>query len=334
MASNDATQSRTQSRTGRLAARAKRRAKRLQRSPFGRAYGRFAQYNGNVLAGGIAYYSLASIAAGIALAASIANFVVIGNDKIREAVFDTVSETIPGVIKDGDGSTGLVDPETIQPTSFGGILGVVAFGVLVFTATRYLRGLRSAVRSMLGGAAGTSIPGLVRDVIVLIGLAVVAAVAGVVQVLGGALAERVASVFDGQGVSEALVRVVAITTGVLVNALFATLVFVVLGGVKVRRRILVSTVAAVALAFTVVQQGSGYFVGSSADNAVLAPFAAVIALLVFVDFTARILLLSAAWLGIKAESSQSVQNEELASPARRGPGSVTTRKGVTRRGRE
>ncbi len=330
MSTTDSPTDTGQSSTKRLATRGKRLAKRLQNSALGRAFERFTEYNGNILAGGIAYYSLASIAAGIVLAVSIANFVLIGNDELRDAVFDTISETVPGVLDEGDGDSGIVDPASIQPTSFGGVLGIVAFGVLVFTATRYLRGLRSAVRSMLGGAAGTSIPGMLRDLIVLLGLVAIAAVGAVVQIMGGALASWVADLIGSQGVSEALVRGVSIATGLLVNALFIALVFVVLGGAQVRKKTLVFTVAVAAVAFTVLQQGSGYFVGSSADNAVLAPFAAVIALLVFVDFTARILLIGSAWLGIKAEGLQGVAVEELDSPARRDSGGVTTTKGIAR----
>ena len=327
MTSTEQTLRRAKATARRQAARGKRYSRWFMSTPVGRALERFLDYNGNVLAGGIAYYSLASIAAAVVLLASVASYVVVGNEEYRQDVIDFVSEAVPGIFST-DGQTGLVDPETIQPTSFTGVLGIITFGVLVYTATRYLRGLRAGVRSMLGDAAGESIPGTLRDVIALIGLAVIAVLATGMQIVGGALAAWFAGLFGDGGGSAALVRVAAVVAGLIANGLFAALVFLLVGQAKVRFSVLLPTVGVTALAFTVMQQASGYFVSSASSNAVLAPFAAIIALLIFVDFTARILLVASAWLGAAAGGLVDASHRDLASPARRRRGTVSTRRAV------
>lgn len=314
----------------RQALRGKRYSKWFMSTPVGRAIERFLNYNGNVLAGGIAYYSLASIGAAVVLGVTVASWVVVGNEEYRNAIIDFISEAVPGIFSDGEGGTGLVDPDSIQPTSFTGVLGLIAFGTLIFTATRYMRGLRSGVKSMLGDAAGTSIPGTLRDIIALVALALIATVGVVLQVVGGTLASWIADLIGGGTGSRVLVSAAAITAGVIANALFALLVYVVLGEAKVKFWVLMATVGATAVLFAILQQASGYFVASASSNAVLAPFAAIIALLVFVDFTARILLIGAAWLGAAAGGLDEVRHRELPSPAYRRRGYVTTSRAMAR----
>lgn len=310
--------------------RGKKLAERANEHPIGRAVRRFLDYNGNVLAGGIAYYSLASIASAVVLAVSIANYIVIGDEQNRERFFELVSELVPGVFEDGDGGAGLIDPDAVEATNLSGVVGLIALGTLVWAATRFMRGLRAGVHSMLGPAAGTSIPGTVRDVLVLIGLAVSAVVAVGMQVIGGALAGWMADLIGGEAASAVLVRVVAISAGVVANMLFAVLVFAVLGGARVQVRHMVIAVVVTALALAVLQQASSYFVTSAASNAVLAPFVPVIALLIFVDFTTRVLLGVAAWLGAVTVGDPDDPVEVLPAPGRRKHPTVTTAKAAGR----
>jgi membrane protein len=301
---------------------------------MGRALQRFVKRNGIVLSGGIAYASIASIAAGLVLVVSLASLIVTGNDRYRQAVMDFIATSIPGVFPTDD-QPGLIDPTSIRPTAITGVVGLVALGVLAYAAMRYLRALRAGVRTMLGVAEGSDVPGLLRDVIALLGLLLIAVLGTAMQVISGALAQWVASALGDGGVSSAVVRGTAFSVGLAANIAFVALVFVVLGRARVHRRFLVATVLATAFAIAVLQQASTLFVASAAGNPVLAPFAAVIALLVFVDFVARVLLVGAAWLGATAQpherdgagDSISVVEDEI-RPRRRNH--ITTRRAMRR----
>ena len=97
--------------------------------PVGRALRRYLESNGNVLAGGVAYYSLASIAAALVLAVTIASFVVIGNETMRDGIVDFLGNAIPGIFTTDDGQTGLIDPSTLSPTPMSGVVGLIAAGI-------------------------------------------------------------------------------------------------------------------------------------------------------------------------------------------------------------
>jgi membrane protein len=293
--------------------------------PVGRALRRYIDSNGNVLAGGVAYYSLASVAAALVLAVTVASIIVVGNETYRDAVLEFVGNAIPGIFI-GDDGTGLVDPDSLKPTPMSGLVGVIALGVLLYTATRYMRGMRAATRTMLGDASAKSLPGTLRDVIALIALALVALLAAAIQIVGGFLVDAVTGWIGNQGVSAVSVWGVAAIAAYAADVAFVAIVFLVLGSARAPFRVLATTIALTGAVVWVLQYASGYFVSSAGSNPVLAPFAAVIALLIFVDFTARSMLVAAAWIGVAAGSPTAGSAGLLPSPSRRGRGSVTTRR--------
>ncbi len=329
MNSRDSSWQRAQESARRNATKGRRLVKFFYARPVGRALRRYLGSNGNVLAGGVAYYSLASVAAAIVLAVTLASIIVVGNDNYRSAVIDFVGNAIPGLFPSGD-QPGIVDPDTIQPTSMSGLVGVIAFGVLIYTATRYMRGMRAATRTMLGGASAKSIPGTLRDLIALVGLGVIAVVAVALQLIATAFANSVGNLIGEDGVSALSVRVVAALAGLVANVGFVALVLIVLGSARAPARILVPTIGVTALIIAVLQAASGYFVNAAGKNSVLAPFAAIIALMVFVDFTSRVMLIAAAWIGAATGAGGDRATASMPAPPRRERGTVTTRRATGR----
>jgi membrane protein len=285
----------------------------LQNRPVGVAGTRYVRQNGNVLAGGIAYYSLASIAAAVVLGVTIASLTIFNSPDFRDKIIQYVGQSIPGLFPEGD-QPGLIDPDSIQAPSVSGVVGVVAFLVLIYTATRYMRGLRGGVRVMLGDAAGRKIPGTLRDIIVLVALVVIAVIGTALQIIAVNLAQFVSGLFRDDSVSTWMVSVVAFFVGFLMDCVFVALVLLVLGRAQSTRNILVPTIVAAGFAFAVLQAASGLLVASASKNSVLAPFAAIIALMLFVDLTARTLLIAAAWIGAIAEHEARIAAGEVLPP--------------------
>ncbi|MGC4174604.1 YihY/virulence factor BrkB family protein [Demequina sp.] len=285
----------------------------VQDRPVGVAGTRYVRQNGNVLAGGIAYYSLASIAAAVVLGVTIASLAIFNSPDFREKVLDYVGQSIPGLFPDGD-QPGLIDPDSIEASSISGIVGVIAFFILVYTATRYMRGLRAGVRTMLGDAAGKKIPGTLRDIIVLFALVVIAVIGTALQIIAVNFASFVSGLFGDDVVSTWVVSLAAFVVGFLMDCVFVALVLLVLGRAQSSRRVMVPTILMAGFAFAVLQAASGLLVESASNNSVLAPFAAIIALMLFVDLTARTLLIAAAWIGAVAEHDARLAAGEVLPP--------------------
>lgn len=283
-----------------VAAWVQRRKKWFDHTPVGRALARYSTHHGGILAAGVAYSSLASIASGILLAVTITSLVVVGNDGFREVVVDFVAETVPGIFPTEE-LPGIVDPDSLAPTAIAGAVGVFALVMLARTATGYLSGLRSALQTMMGRGAGNALVGTLRDVATLVGLGLAVATGATLQVLGSSFARTVAGWMGEDATSQWVVRIPAIAAGLLADILFVALVYVVLGRARARKKVLAGTIVTVAVAIAVLQQASTLIVGGAAKNPVLAPFAAVLVLMVFVDWVSRVLLIGGAWLGVVAQ---------------------------------
>lgn len=315
--------------TRRTSERGRTLADVFRRRPIGRAVTRYVGQNGNVLAGGIAYYSLASIAAALVLAVSVASALVGNNPTFREAILDFIGDSIPGVFPEGD-NPGIVDPEVLEPTAVTGVVGLIAFGVLVYTATRYMRGVRAGVRSMLGDHTAKKIPGTLRDLAALLALALIALVATIMQLVSSNLVSFISELLGRDGPSDLTIRVSAAAVGFAADLAFVAVVYLVLGRAQVRFRLLLPTMVVTAFIILLLQNLSSYFVREASTNSVLAPFAAIIALLLFVDLTARVLLGGAAWMGAASGEHGAAGPGLMPSPARRPRGTVTTRRATGR----
>lgn len=285
---------------GTLVARGKALKERFDASHAGRTLERMKDRNGMVLAGGIAYFSLTSIAAALVIGVTASSYLVQNNRAWNEAFYSFIDGALPGVV--GTGEDALVDPSAIRPQTITGIVGVVGLLLLLNTATRYLGGMRLGVRAMLGGDLASPVQGKVRDFIALFSLFVVVVLGIALQVLASRFAEALADLVSIELVSEWIVRGPALFVGVLLDAAFVGLAIVVLGRYEGPRRPLLWTLAATAVAIGTLRLGVSYVVGGVADNPVLGSFAALVSIMIFADFVARIVLMGAAWLGTREVS--------------------------------
>lgn len=264
----------------------------------GRMLKRVSEGNGNILAGGIAYLSLTSLAAALVIGVTISTYLVQFNAKWNEAFYGFVDDTIPGVIKhDGPDSAGLVDPNSLEPQTLTGIVGIVTFLILFNTAARYLSAMRIGTLAMLDTQARSPVKGKLRDLGVLFSLLLVVLLGAVLQVAASQFSTVIAHWLSDQPLSDWAVRGPAFAVGVLVDMAFVALAIVVLGRYSGPRVPLVWTLAVAAVAIGILRQAVSLVVGGVTNNAVLASAASVIAIMLFVNFVARIILFAAAWLG-------------------------------------
>ncbi|WP_062302035.1 YihY/virulence factor BrkB family protein [Demequina subtropica] len=266
-------------------------------SSWGRGIKRFSIQNGPVLSAGIAYFTLASVTAGLVVATTLATVFLASNDELRAELVDYLANAVPGLIAE-DGQSGIIKPDDLgsgSATSIAGIVGVISFLVLINTATKFIRGLRTSTRTMLGKEMASPVLGKVRDVGGLFALVIIALVGVTIQVVASSAARTIA---DAVGITVPAweIRLIGYTAGVIADMLYVALVLMLLGGARLSWRVLWVIVLA-ALAIGVLRLGVSFIVGGSSKNAALGASAAVITLMVFVDYVNRIILMCAAWLG-------------------------------------
>src|SRR5450830_1142652 len=268
-----------------------------QRTRAARANARFGSAGGGVLTGGIAYAALFSVFAALTIAYT-AFVALLGHDTaLRADVLRTVSASLPGLVDSGSGD-GLVKPADLVLGAGLDIAGVVAVVVLLLSATSALAALRTAVRAMFDerGPGGNAVTGKLRELAGLLGMALavlVSAVPGTADTAAAGWLLRLLGLGAGVGVvSSALGFLVALA----VDAATFVLVVRVLAGIHPPWRDLRQGALICGVGIGVVRLlGTSVVAGSARQNALLASFAAVVTLLVWMNLIARIVLLAAAW---------------------------------------
>lgn len=269
---------------------------RFDLTHVGRMLARYTDSNGNVIGGGIAYFSLTSIAAGLLIAVTLVSWFIAGNQTWSDMIFEFINDAVPGVVST-DESQGLVDPDSLAPTAVTGVVGAVSFLVLFNTASRYVTGMRKGVWAMLDLDDRSPMQGKLRDFAALVGIALMVLLGAGLQVATAVVADQVSQLLFDAAPQQWVVRLSGIAVMLVVDMVFAAIVLLYLGGAQVPRKHVLATLTVTAVAMGVLRQAMSLVISGATNDPVLAPFAAIVTLLLFTYFTARILLYAAAYLG-------------------------------------
>lgn len=270
-----------------------------------RAFLRYSERRGPVLADGVTYRTLFSVFAAVLLGFSAAALWLKGNPGAWDALVDAVDRTVPGLV----GPDGLIDLDAIPAPAGLSIAGILSLVGLVGAAIGAIGSLRTAMRAICDQITD-DVPFywvLLRN----LGLAIAAggalAASAVVTVLGTAGLGTVAS-WLGVAPDDAIVvwgsRLVAIVVTFALDAVAIAVLFAALSGVKAPARALWTGAVIGAVGLTVLQQLSGLFVGGAASNPFLATFGALIALLIWFNLSAQVILISTSYIFTLVEEGQ------------------------------
>ncbi len=270
-----------------LVAQVRRQVARVKQTRPARAVGRFSAAGGGVLSGGIAYASLFSLFAGLALGFTVLLAVLGSDEALRDKVVDAVADVLPGLVDTGDGNGGAVPLEALELSPAFTVAGVVAALALVMSALSAVGALQTGLRAMLDlRVVENVVVGTLRRLGGLVA-------AGVAVVVSAVLSSAVAGLLGGA--AQGLVSVAGVVVAFVVDT--ATFLFAVrvLAGARPARRDLLWGAVIAAVGLGAIRLVGATLVAGAASNPLLASFAAVVVLLAWVNLVARVLLLAAAW---------------------------------------
>jgi len=268
-----------------------------RRTRVGRTLIRYGTARGALMAGGIAYTGMFSVFAVLVIGVSMLMAMLGNRPTLRAAVVDSINSLLPGVIDTGNGQ-GLVSVEQLTLTSALNLGSVVAVGALIYSVISLMGTLKIALRAMFG---------LVNPVMrPMIGQ--LANIAGFLVIVAGVLVTAVASVVTttlsgnvgrALGLPDSLTGTGAWLTTLLISFLIDTGVLALLitiCGVRPPRRDLTLGCMLGAFALGVLRQVGTGAVSSVSRNPLLASFAAIAVLVLWLHLTSRTVLLVAAWM--------------------------------------
>ncbi|MDL5349969.1 YihY/virulence factor BrkB family protein [Microbacterium sp. zg-YB36] len=268
----------------------------------------YSEHRGPVLADSVTYRTLFSVFAAVLLGFSMAGLWLAGNPAAFDALIAAVDNTIPGIV----GEDGIIeDPQSVAvPTGFT-VAGIVSLVGLVGAAIGAIGSLRTAMR-MIADRITEDVMivwVLLRNLALAIGIGVGLAASAAVTFLGTAGLGIVGGWLGMSASSPVLEIGGRVLTIVVVFALDAAIIagaFRVLSGVRASARALWSGALLGAVGLTILQLLSGLFVGGASSNPLLASFASLIALLLWFNLSAQVILIASAYIvtGVEEESDR------------------------------
>ena len=266
-----------------------------------RAFLTYSDHRGSMLADSVTYRALFSIFAGVLLGFSLAALWLGGNPDALRALWDSLDSVVPGL-------TDVIDPESIDaPTGFT-ITGAISFIGLIAAAIGAITSLRTALRE-LGDVLhddGFIVWVYVRNLLVAVGFAGLLAAAAVLSAAGSVGIVTVAG-WVGISITSLAVQIVSQVVSVLVvfivDAIAIAFVFRVLSGIRAPRRALWGGALIGAVGLTVLQTLSGLFVSGATSNPLLATFAVLIALLIWVNLSIQVVLIASSYIIVATAES-------------------------------
>lgn len=292
-----------------------------------RAYRHYSDRRGPSLADGVTYRALFSVFAGVLLGFSIAAIWLHGNPDAMSALTRALESVIPTI---GD----LIDPKDIkEPAALAGfsIAGAASLLGLIGAAIGAISSLRIALRTLADETHddGFFLWTYARNLLLAIAFGGLLALAAVLSVASTAGLEFVARWFslDASGVAVAA-RVLGIVIVFALDAVAIALVFRMLSGMRAAPRALWTGAAIGGVGLIVLQELSALFVRGATSNPLLGSFAALIALLLWMNLSAQVILLASSYIGVATADMRDIQQERGVDLARRLAG-LAQKSGIT-----
>lgn len=265
----------------------------------------YFERGGPQLADSITYRALFSVFAAVLLGFSVAGLWLAGSPEALNALVAAVDASVPGLL--GTGDDALIDPRSIRlPVESLSITGVLSLAALVGAALGAIGALRSALRTLSGRLGDDTfwLWALLRNLALAVGIGVAFVLAAALTLVSTRAASVVAGWWGASPDDPAVAVVTRIVGIVIVYALDTALIagiFVLLAGVKVPARSLWAGSLMGAAGLLVLQELSNLFVGGAASNPLLASFATLIALLLWLNLSAQVILIANTYMIIAAE---------------------------------
>lgn len=270
-----------------------------------RVFFHYLTRSGPIMASGLTYQGLFAVFAAIWVGFSIAGLVLADDVGLRQQLISQLAQSVPGLIDGGEG-TGVIDPDLLLETGTLSWTGAIALAGLLFTALGWLASARDSVRTQFG------LSPLVTNFLLLkakdLGIAVVLGAALIVSaVLSAVSTALLGTVLEaiGPGADSTLSIVIGRIIGLVVTLAFDTFVLAalyrVLAGVPIPTRRLFGGALLGGVAVGFLKALGGALLGGASSNPLLASFAVIIGILLFLNLLCQVLLICAAWIAVGME---------------------------------
>jgi len=268
-----------------------------------RVFLHYTSEGGGLLAAGMTYQAVFALFAAIWVAFSVAGSVVAANPELQGPLFSALNSSVPGLIKTGDTPKGIIDSKTLLSTAGLTWTGAIALIGLLVTALGFLASMRDSIRRIFDLPSDTTffLKQKGRDLLLALGFGVLILLSAVLSVISNAALDALFGLF---GIEKSIfAQVVAQTIGyalvLIIDTVTLAAAYRVLSAIKIPRRRLFAgaLIGGVAIGILKALFALG-IIGGVGNNALLAGFAVIIGLLIFLNFLCQVMLIGASWISV------------------------------------
>ncbi|MFD8853919.1 YihY/virulence factor BrkB family protein [Streptomyces sp. NPDC059604] len=283
-----------------------------------RSYETLERVHWTRLAAAITFTSFLAIFPLIAVGAAI-GAALLSDEQLRK-IEDKLAEQVPG-ISDQLGIEGLV--------AHAGTVGAVAGALLLLTGIGWLGSMRDCLRAVWGRDdvdTGNPVVRKLKDAGLLLGLGGAALATLAVSSVGTVAVGRTAGLLNisDRGAGGVVLQVAAMAVGALGGFLLLLYLLTLLPGVEPPRRSLLVAGAIGAIGFELLKLLLGSYMKGVASKSMYGAFGVPVALLLWLNFTAKLLLFCAAWTATQnsggAEDAGGTEEEPVSGGGDDAPG--------------
>jgi membrane protein len=281
-----------------------------------RVWFHYVERRGPMLSDSITYRALFSVFAAVLLGFTFAALWLDGNPAAWQALVNTVDAAIPGLLK-VDGSDGLIDVNTIKAPEALTITGILSLIALLGASIGAIGSLRAALRTLADEIHDDVfwIWVMLRNLLLALAIGGGFVLSAAVTFYGTTFIDVVGNWFGADSfIADLASQALAIGAVFLLDAALVALAFVVLSGVKARPATLIVGSLIGGIGLTVLQQLSGLFVRGAGANPLLTSFAALIALLLWFNLSAQVILLASTWIIVGVAEDSDRVREKYGTP--------------------
>lgn len=255
----------------------------------------YSERRGPMLADSVTYRALFSVFAGLLLGFSIVGLWLAGDPAAWKSVVGAVQSVIPGLI----GRDGVVQVSDLRVPVTLSITGVLSLLALVGAALGAIGSLRTAVRVICGTTHDDVlwVWVVLRNLLLAVGIGAAFLFSAALTVVGRVGVDALTSLLGIHSDSPVATWAVRLVSLLVVYALDVALiagVFRLLSGLRPAARSLWTGALLGGLGLLVLQELSGLFVGGATSNPLLASFASLLALLIWLNLSSQVILVSCA----------------------------------------
>ncbi|MFJ6634557.1 YihY/virulence factor BrkB family protein [Streptomyces sp. NPDC091376] len=286
---------------------------RLMRTHAWRSYETLEEARWTRLAAAITFISFLALFPLITVAAAI-GAALLSKERVT-SLQDKLAEQVPGI-------SGQLDIGALVDNA--ATVGLIAGALLLLTGIGWIGSMRECLRVVWGlddKDEGNPIVRKGKDAAVLFGMGAVGLASFAASALGssavGWSADRLGIERDGAG--GVLLQIVAVAVAVLADFLVLLYVLTLLPGVHPPRRRLIVAALLGAVGFELLKLLLSGYISGVATNSMYGAFGVPVALLLWINFTAKLLLYCAAWTATDSGPGTPGAGESASDEADDGP---------------